>query len=558
MAQINSQLLFLTTSPRTPEKMIPEIKLLIKHFKGEEWNSETQRKYMEVLRDEDFFNGQGAKDPAFSARDRINRAPKSLGFVKLSPRIELTPAGYCLLNSQRTDEIFLRQLLKFQIPSPFHKPTDKAANFCIKPYLEIIRLIRNLGTLKFDELQIFGMQLTNYRNFDTIVNKIKKFREKKAKNEGNYKVFKKLYLHSELNKIYRDRINSGNIKTRESSDVSKGKFIVTQENNTRDYADACIRYLRATELVNISHYGKSLSIVQDRIDEVDYILQTVDRKPKMFNNESEYMDYLGSINTPTLLTDNKELITRKIRELFPNTTLSPDANTESLKQLFSNLLNRQKTDIITKQIAEIKSFSKYNEIQKTFDDITNNTLYDAPLMMEWNTWRAMTMLDGGSIKANLNFDDYGAPLSTASGNMSDIVCDYGDYLVCVEVTLSSGQRQYETEGEPVTRHMGKLKTASGKPCYCLFIAPKINEACISHFYILHHLNLSLYGGKSTIIPLPLSVFRKMIEESYKADYIPDPSHIRSLFEASNNYANSANNEVEWYEKILNKASHWLE
>lgn len=50
----------------------------------------------------------------------------------------------------------------------------------------------------------------------------------------------------------------------------------------------------------------------------------------------------------------------------------------------------------------------------------------------------------------------------------------------------------------------------------------------------------------------------MIEDSYKADYIPDPSHILSLFEASNNYANSANNEVEWYEKILNKASHWLE
>ena len=179
-------------------------------------------------------------------------------------------------------------------------------------------------------------------------------------------------------------------------------------------------------------------------------------------------------------------------------------------------------------------------------------------MLEWNTWRAMTMLDGGKIMANLNFDDYGQPLSTAAGNMSDIVCDYGDYLVCVEVTMASGQKQYEMEGEPVTRHLGKLKKSSGKPCYCLFIAPTINDACVSHFFTLHHLNLAMYGGKSTIIPLPLSIFRKMVEDSYKAKYIPNPIHVRSFFEYSDRYAQTCINEVDWYEKMKEKALHWLE
>ena len=78
---IDSQTLFLTTSPRTPEKMIPEIALLIEHFEGAEWNVTSQRDYMKVLSNEHFFNGIGQKDPAFSARDRINRAPKSLGFL---------------------------------------------------------------------------------------------------------------------------------------------------------------------------------------------------------------------------------------------------------------------------------------------------------------------------------------------------------------------------------------------------------------------------------------------------------------------------------------------
>ncbi|HSH50571.1 MAG TPA: AlwI family type II restriction endonuclease, partial [Bacteroidales bacterium] len=79
---------------------------------------------MKKLKEENFFNGEGAKDPAFSARDRINRAPKALGFVSLSPKIQLTPAGEELVTSKRKEEIFLRQLLKFQLPSPYHKPTD--------------------------------------------------------------------------------------------------------------------------------------------------------------------------------------------------------------------------------------------------------------------------------------------------------------------------------------------------------------------------------------------------------------------------------------------------
>lgn len=91
MAKVDSRVLFLTTSPRTPEKMIPEIELLIRRFDGLQWNANTQQEFMKELRQEQFFHGRGENDPALSARDRINRAPKSLGFVTLSPCISLTP-----------------------------------------------------------------------------------------------------------------------------------------------------------------------------------------------------------------------------------------------------------------------------------------------------------------------------------------------------------------------------------------------------------------------------------------------------------------------------------
>lgn len=557
MAKIDSQLLFLTTSPRTPEKMIPEIGLLVEHFTGSHWNNDTQCAFMNILRDEQFFNGKGEKDPAFSARDRINRAPKCLGFVVLSPHISITPAGLALLTSRRKEEVFLRQMLKFQVPSPFHKPTAKAASFWVKPYLEILRLIRTMGTLKFDELQIFGMQLTDWHNFENIVRKIEIFRTAKLEHQGSYKAFKAECLRNELTRIFEERIMNGETRTRESSDTSLDKFLKTQSSNMRDYADACFRYLRATGLVSVSHIGKSLSIVPERIEDVDYILQTTDRNPCFIDSERDYIEYLGNASIPQLLTDDRQRLITKLHTEFTQVNFNQYAETTALKDLLADLTEQRKTDTLNKQVVDIKDYKLYDDIQNTFKQIEKKELYDAPLMLEWNTWRAMTMLDGGEIKANLNFDDFGNPLSTAQGNMADIVCDYGDYILIVEVTMASGQKQYDMEGETVSRHLGKIKKTSGKPCYCLFIAPTINEACIAHFYTLHHTNISYYGGKSTIIPLPLSIFQKMLEDSYNVKYTPNSHQVRRFLEHSNELVKTCEDENQWFEEINKSAINWL-
>ena len=109
MARIDSKVIFVTTSPRTPAKMIPEIELLNTHFAGQKWNTETQLAFMELLKEENFFNGEGANDPAFSARDRINRAPKSLGFVVLSP---VDGVYYCDIRPLMKTEPILKDHIK--------------------------------------------------------------------------------------------------------------------------------------------------------------------------------------------------------------------------------------------------------------------------------------------------------------------------------------------------------------------------------------------------------------------------------------------------------------
>ncbi len=557
MAQIKSKTLFFTTSPRSPMKMIPEIELLAQHFSGKSWNKDNQIKFIELLATDEHFEGVGSQgDLAFSARDRINRAPKALGFIDLKPSICLTDAGKIFVEGKRKDEALLRQLLKFQLPSPFHTSDDD--EFWIKPYLEILRLISVLGKITFDELMIFGLQLTNYNKFDEIVSHILEFRKAKESFKGKYKALCNEVFNRELEKIYESEILQGNTSTRESADSSIDKFKKTKRSNMRDYTDACFRYLRATGLVAISYKGKSLSIMADKVNDVAFILENTERNPIFVNDERSYKNYLFNANTPVLYSDSRDNL---IAYIISHSALSIEQldhkSIDELKDIRDDIIQKTKDSIIADQIRELKSYHLFNDVINTYNEIIANDIYDVPLMLEWNTWRAMTMLDGGNITGNFKVDDNGQPLSTAIGNTPDIVCDYDDFGLTVEVTMQSGQRQYEMEGEPVARHLAKHKKSTNKEVFCLFIAPHINEACIAHFFTLSKTNISYYGGKSIIVPLPLETFIGMVKRSYAAPFTPTPRHIKELFEFAKSEANKDIDEQQWYSNIQQKAMNWL-
>lgn len=559
MAMIKGKTLFFTTSPRTPNKMIPEIALLDEIFAGKPWNTATQEAFMNALVDSPFFESQGKpKDPALSARDRITRAPKALGFVDLKPVISLTDAGKRLVSGKRTEEVILRQLLKFQLLSPYHTVPRNGVVYWVRPYLELLRLINTLGKVTFDELMIFGMQLTDYRKFDDIVLKIQSFRKTKEEFAGQYKKFARGVVDGEIKTIYGDEIRLGNTNTRESTDKSIEKFVETKRRNLHDYTDACFRYLRSTGLVAISQRGRSLSIMPDKQNEVDFILETVERNPVFVNDEAAYKSHLFDAASPLLLTDNVVHLVDYIMKASSYTrTQLENLSVEELKDIREEIVEKNRNSIISAQVKELKSYALYSEIVDTFNEIIADSLYDVPLMLEWNTWRAMTMIDGGEITGNFKVDDAGQPMSTAQGNMPDIVCDYGDFDVTVEVTMQSGQRQYDTEAEPVARHLGKHKRDTGKETFCLFIAPRINPSSIAHFFMLSKVNVSHYGGKATIIPLELDTFMHMIDNSYNAKYVPTPQHMRSIFDFAKEAAETAQDENQWYSAIQDFAQTWV-
>lgn len=560
MVYLKNKALFFTTSPRTPSKMIPEIQLLGEHFSGCKWNKQTQVAFIDLLTESGFFEGSGSLDNKdFSARDRINRAPKALGFVNLSPQVELTEAGKVLVYGKRPQEIFLRQLLKLQFPSPYHIETENIkGTFYIKPYLEIMRLIRDLDSLSFDELKIFALMLTDYRNYDTVKQTILDFRAEKEAHRGQYKRFVDEKWTDALVQVYSEGIDAGKIKTRETKDKSLKKFLTTKKSNARDYTDACFRYLRYTGLVSISHKNRSIAFYPDKIKEVDFILANVDRKPVFIDNTDRYKEYLFSASIPVLYVDDIEHVIDHLMRISGYTRCQLSGKSiEELKDIRDAIIAERKEAVIKAQVAEIKSYALYSEIIDTYNEIISDGYYDAPLMLEYNTWRAMTMLDGGNIKGNFKFDDTGKPLSTAAGNMPDIECDYDDFVLSVEVTMQQGQRQYESEGEPVARHYGQMKKRTGKDAYCLFIAPTINKACLAHFFALNKIDISYYGGKPKIIPLELDQFMWLVENSYNCCAQPTPHDIRQFLDEVIRQEELAADENDWNEKIQNCVTQWL-
>lgn len=560
MAYLKSKSLFFTTSPRTPSKMIPELQLLCEQFTGKKWNRESQIAFMEILAQDTCFEGIGSsKNKDFSARDRINRAPKALGFVELSPHIRLTEAGNAFVYGKRPQEIFLRQLLKFQLPSPYHVETNKQNKiFFIKPYLEIIRLIRDLEKLSFDELKVFALTLTDYRHYDMVKNEIIKFRMEKGTYKGHYKKYIDEKWTDLLLHIYADDIHTGKTKTRETIDKSLKKFLATKKSNARDYADACFRYLRYTGLVSISHKNRSISFFSDKLSDVDYILKTVDRTPILIDNLEGYKKYLSDASIPSLHVDHIENIIDHIMRIGNYTRRQLEGKSiEELKDIRDAIVTEHREAVIKTQVSKIKSYALYTEIIDTYNEIISDGYFDAPLMLEYNTWRAMTMLNGGNIKGNFNFDDIGQPLSTAAGNMPDIECDYGDFVLSVEVTMQQGQRQYESEGEPVARHFGQMRKRTGKESYCLFIAPTINKASLAHFFALNKIGISYYGGKTKIIPLELDQFMQLIESAYNYHNHPRPHNIQEFLDEIIRQEDVSLDETDWSNRIQNCVTRWL-
>lgn len=545
--------LFAFTSPRTIEKIIPEIRLLAQNFEGKKWTTQIQAKFYDDLFSSDFFEGKSkAQNAELAARDRITRAPKALGFVNLKPEIQLTEVGQQLVTEKRSYEIFTKQLLKFQLPSPYHK--DKQNRFFVKPYLEFLRLVKAVGSLSKTETALFFLQLIKVEKFDEVVNKIMKYRVDRAEWKGNRKAYVEQYFKDVIEEIFAEEIANNATDTRESNDRSFAKFVKTKKGNMCDYADAFIRYVRATQLITFESKTYRVIIAPSKATEVDFILQRIPRNPIIFKTENEFKDYLFSSTNIQLFNDDKALLISKLERFdIPFDKSLPLENLKDLLEVTEESIKSQK---IKETSLQLKNYMEFDDIVEVFQKIKNREVPDPPLYLEWNVWRAMTMINYAlSVNGNFTIDTDGVPLNTASGNKADIEIEYETFKMIVEVTLSSGNTQFNMEGESVPRHFGTMQKTSEKPVYCFFIAPKISEGALAHFFNLNRFNTKAYGGKTRILPMNIENFVAFITVAKNTNF-SNSKVLLNYLDTVINQNQVAEDEFFWVQGLEESIRDW--
>jgi AlwI restriction endonuclease len=122
--------------------------------------------------------------------------------------------------------------------------------------------------------------------------------------------------------------------------------------------------------------------------------------------------------------------------------------------------------------------------------------------------------------------------------------------------MSSGSRQHEMEGEPVARHFGRLQLSSSVPVYCLFIAPRINENSMAHFFNLNRMRTALYGGRTRIIPISVDQFIRLLNRARDKRFHRRDS-LRLLLDAITNENLRLEDESGWMPFIDDAIEEWM-
>ena len=563
------------TSPRSPHKIKPELELLSQLVDKTWTRASGQAEFSRLLSDSGEFEGEGSKkDPTFSARDRT-RAPKQLGLIEVNkvskiPVLSITAAGQELLKLSDGEEpfFFLNQIAKVQYPSLQHNTGCYAEMNC-RPLTIAIVILQSVGSITKEEFGLFINTCTHFDDVDAAIAGIKNFRNRLRKSKPGLlkKLLRRELREERAREVYATDLASGSTGLREG-----GKnFIKTKLDTLNDYADASIRYLLSTGIFVIDGEGKTFSINSSKADLATQIVEDLglDSSYKAETSKTYITDYLGNPAQPELSIYDVSLQLKRIAAHLKGTAKPEvDRSKNELAMMphgfqRETLIERCRKDIKQAQHAAQSQQLAHDralmgpEIDKVFDSIVdrNSDLLDRPLYFEWNTWRAFAALND-CIVANGNFrsDADGNLLGTATGKVPDIVIEYADFWLAVEVTLSNGLRQYESESESIVRHVGQLqatRVAEGdsRPVFGMFIAPNIQSSVTAHLLTVARYTQIVYAGPVKIVPVSLRDFREFFLKNCGPE-APSSSvllqWIRGLFSTVKNISFT---EIDWSNQI---------
>lgn len=583
-ASNKSRAWFFPTSPRSPYKLQGELRLL-KSLEGKAWNSDTQKEFAQLLQSYPDFDGNiSATDPAFSARDRATRAPRLLGFVHFPKKgvrglLLFTDVGNAFINASEEEQvlIFQRQLAKVQFTSPLHN-SGGFEMMSVRPLMVMIKLLLSLESMSKEEVALFATSLIDHRIFSARLNEVKQYRRQLSElSTGQRKIFRKEFALNWVANIYSEDIDAGHTHLREGGE----NFLKTKYQTLRDYADSTIRYLRSTGLFTVSPHGQRLMLLHASMEDAKFLLDKYGIGLSDCSNlpYDDYIDqYLGNPSLPEIRKDDLTRQAEDLRRMIDQMAVYEPAIANALATNYQGATSKlEKLQVIGKLEKQLGYIQIKNEAKAIRDDFSTSLInikatyqeivsrqseiLDRPLMYEWNTWRAMVLInDAQNVQGHFVTDADGNPVTTAGGGKPDILVEYLSFWLTVEVTLSSGRRQFEMEGEPISRHLGDLQKGcveggDTRPVFGIFVAETVLDTVIGHLITLARYNNQRARGAIRIIPMRRELFEEFMESALQH---PNFSHrvLRRFFEDVFSAEALAMGELDWMNFIETKINRF--
>ena len=311
-----------------------------------------------------------------------------------------------------------------------------------------------------------------------------------------------------------------------------------QGSTFRDYADANLRYLKATGLVQ--NKGRGIALVPEK---------------RMFSElmardtsipATEFERYTTLCNGSALPTDNQDTALDVLHDLttqltqmnipfvLDNRQLDTPADIAIIRHEIEDIIFKQKEEIYaSKQAEQWEEIATYIDLiasrkeRRRIDEETEIIIprSETPAYLEWTLWRAFLAIDSLENKPydarRFKIDQDFLPVNTAPGNGPDLIMEFRDFVIVIEVTLTESSRQEAAEGEPVRRHvadlMNQYKETNGKPVYGLFIANNIDSNTAETFRIGVWYSRNDEKMQLHIIPITIAQFNKFFRALFTAN-----------------------------------------
>ena len=437
---------------------------------------------------------------------------------------DITPFGRAFLKADTypaMQECFLRSMSVEQNDMP-----DKKLHFSPLRWLLAImlELEKRTGSSELSRIEfaLWGHTTNPSYNLDDVVSKILDLRQRRA-TAPSKRVFDK-----------KEEI----AKRAENYDKKPANFL--------DYSDMNMRYLRVSGV--FQRKGRGLVIVPAK-----HVL--AEKLAKTTASDTSLLEQYKILCTgASLPTDNKDVaksllddLIKQMKDrhiLFDITDLPLNTATEIniARQRLENIL--AKTDEIRYANDQCNQWEEIRDYMTLLIKGGGKHVYDednaievpkdeTPAYLEWILWRSALAIDHMVNKPyevrGFKLDSDFLPVSAAGGGKGDLYCEYSDFTILTEVTMSTSSRQEAMEGEPVRRHVSDAVLKYDKPVYGLFIAIRIDTNTAETFKHGVWYAKGDVKQRLNIVPLTLSQFQKFFVAMFEAKKA-HPQKLRDLID----------------------------